>query len=93
MLDVVTRILAAGPDLVSGIKTRLRKFGGIKTEQLNSFFVVPQRVAILSRPMLCCGHRATGEHEGKGEDQPTHGRAKRTPPYGSGTGVSASVLR
>lgn len=37
MLDVVTRILAAGPDFASGIKTRLRKFGGIKTEQLNSF--------------------------------------------------------
>lgn len=26
--------------------------------------------------MLCCGNRPTGDHEGKGEDQPAHGRAK-----------------
>ena len=32
MANVVTRIPAAGPDLVSGIKTRLGKFGGIDTE-------------------------------------------------------------
>nr|WP_244571247.1 hypothetical protein [Mesorhizobium carmichaelinearum] len=65
MTNVVTRIPAAGPDLVSGIKTRLRKFRGIDTEQLNSSLVMPQRVAVMSKPMLSCGHGATGEHEGK----------------------------
>ncbi|MBB6410819.1 hypothetical protein HNQ71_003493 [Mesorhizobium sangaii] len=73
MANVVTRIPAAGPDFVSGIKTRLRKFGGIDTEQLNAFFVMPKRVAVMSKPMLYCGHGATGEHEGESEDQPAHG--------------------
>ena len=72
MANVVTRIPAAGPDLVSGIKTRLRKFGGIDTEQLNSFLVMPKRVAVMSKPMLSCGHGATREQEGKSEGQPTH---------------------
>ena len=75
MTNVVTRIPAAGPELVSGIKTRLRKFGGIDTEQLNSFLVMPKRVAVMSKPMLSCGHGATGEHEGESEGQSAHGRA------------------
>ena len=75
MAYVVTRIPAAGPEPVSGVQTRLRKFRGVDTDQLNSIPVTPQRVAVMSKPMLYCGHGTTGEDEGESEGQPTHGRA------------------
>nr|WP_244661930.1 hypothetical protein [Mesorhizobium huakuii] len=74
MANVVTRIPAARPEPVSGINTRLRKFRGIDTEQLNSILVTPQRVAVMSKPMLYRGHGATGENERESEGQSTHGR-------------------